>query len=543
MFAFTTSMREKLINILSQRQMSIAIILLAIGARIALQVYFFDISGDRSFQLVAAKSFVEGHGFAIPQVLPDNPTHQIYRPLVGWPPGYSLFISPLYFLCNKNIIAAAFFFEILCAVLFIIVLRKILLLLNTPLWLVNIHTILTGFFIYDFTKRSTSDFSSLTFFLLAIYFLLVFIKRTKRPPFGIFIGLLLFLCAVMRYMYAPIVLPAAFYLLWTGYSERIKILITGGCYCVLTLFFLLACLYFYQYNFTGSAVYITPSEKGFYPSNLLHIAPVLFSPFLNIEVLAIALNSLFGFGYGRQIELIGYIHLLPFAVLLIGCVVYLLRRIKNNRSLTGHYLYLGLLCSVSTVFLLLFLSVRNAPILNLGYPWTFVEDARYYAFLIVFIHQLLFLFLRNCSKKTNGILKAIALSLAILLGLQTVHGFYFVAKKLIYETSDFTARKNDEATDKFFYTSLDRLQQSHPAKTIITISNDPTFQNLAALKGHSASYETSFINDPSKLKAGNVMLLVVLRHEVLNQYSGFLQLANTRLIGSVGSYNFYTFET
>jgi len=539
-------MLDKTKAFLSDKRTSVISILIAIAARIALQLYFFDIGGDRSFQLVAAKSFIEGHNFSIPQVLPDNLYKQVYRPVIGWPPGYSLFLSLLFFISNKNIITAAIAFEILTAVLFIIFLRMLLKLLNQPVWVLNAYTLLSGFFIYDFAAASTTDFHSLTFFVFGIYCLFFFIKsNTITPLFGVLIGVILFLCPLTRYMYTPVVLIPPLYLLWTGYTEKNKRFVAGGFYCLVTLIFLLGGFYLFQYDLTGSASYIIPSKKGFYPSNLLRTSPVMFSAFMNLQVFCIALHSLFGFDYVRQIETIWHVHLIPFAAVLIYVTIYLIGRIKRKRTIVEHYVYLGLLSSLCIIFLLVYLSLRNAAILTVTYPiWTFVEEPRYYAFVLLFIHQLVFIFLFNPTKRTSNLQKIFTVTFALLLGFQLLHGGYLITKKLIAEHHDFTIRKSSKATNQFFTISLDSLQHQHPQKKVVAVSNDRTFQNLAALKEYNALYEVGYLNDTARVKSNkNIVFLVVLQGPVRSFFKNFLQLSNTRFIGSVGRYYFYTLET
>ena len=531
-------------RILSDKKVSILIVVLAIAARIALQLYFFDVSGDRSFQLAATKSFVEGHGFSLPQVLPNDLHKKVYLPLVGWPPGYSIFLSPLYFVFNRNIVAAAIAFEVFTSILFVFFSAKLLQLLNLPSWLVALYTLTLGFFIYDFASASSTDFQSLTFFLIGIYYSMLFIKKEKPPLFGSAIAIILFLPALTRYMYASAVLIPPLYLLWTGYVEKNKRLIRGSFYCFVTLISLLTCLFVYQHYYTGSAVYLGSPHRGFYPSHLLRIHPFLFSPFLNIQIFCTGLHSLFGFDYVKEVDIIRYIHLIPFVATLFSAAIYFVHNLNNKKILSEHFVYIGLLSCFNIIFLLIFLSVTNAPEHKVSnFIWTYVEEPRYYAFVTLFIQQLVFIFLFNKKQKRKFVLKIFTAICAVLLTIQVLHGIYFVGKKLTTENHDFTIKKQQEAAQAFFYASLDSLQNHHPNKQVVSISNDITFQNLGTLKDYSGLYKVDSIDRLTSLNSTDVIFLVVLPDDVRQRHETFLQQPYLKFIGAVGGYYFYTLQT
>lgn len=532
---------SKLKKILSGNKTGIVIILFSMLARIFLQLYFFNISGDRSFQLVAVKSFFEGHGFSILQVLPHNIDKQIYSPVVGWPPGYSIFLLPFYFVCGKNVITAAIFFEVISSIAFIVITRRLLQLLNVQAWLVNISTLISGFFIYDFTTASSSDFCTLILFLFSIYCTLIFLKKEKSPAFGFVIAVMLFSCALTRYMYVPIVLPLALYLLYLGYLQKDKRIIKGGLYCVILLTLLLGFLFFYQKQVTGSATYIMATKKGFFPANLLQTNSILFTPFVDIQFLCSSLSIIFNWNYVKQVEIIQLVHLLPYTIVLVYSVIFLIKKMKPKKSLRDHFVYSGVLCSLSIVALLGFLSLTNKSI-DYNF-WTFVHEPRYYAFIVVFIHQLLFIYLFNERIKINDSYKTFKIIVIVLLSLQVLHGFYFVSSKLISERNNFTVHKEFSEAEQFFYTSLDSLKKMHPNKEVIVTSSNSTFQNLAVLKGYRGMYQAKAINNPSSLSPfKNKVFLVVLKGETLPEYKKFLQLAAIKQAGRVGWYYFYVLE-
>ena len=82
-------------NVLSRKETGFIIIIIAVLIKILLQVAFFSIQGDKAFQLVAAKNLLDGHGLTFNYVSLNDLSTEKFSPLIGWPPGYSLVLTPL----------------------------------------------------------------------------------------------------------------------------------------------------------------------------------------------------------------------------------------------------------------------------------------------------------------------------------------------------------------------------------------------------------------------------------------------------------------
>ncbi|HWJ90194.1 MAG TPA: hypothetical protein VNR87_03740, partial [Flavisolibacter sp.] len=405
--------------LLSSPWASALVLITAIGARCLMQVYFFDYTGDRSYQLVAAHNFMEGHGLSIGQVFASDLQQTVFKPLIGWPPGYSVFLSVFLFITNNNFYLASLLLDLVCAALFVIYARKILQLCNLPAWMLNLYTLLTGFFIFDFAYASTTDFNTLAFFVIAIFYTLAFIQNNRTPSFGIIIGLLLFLTPRFRYMYVALVIGIPAYLIVYGNGTNNRRVVRGGMYCGATLAVLLSALFIFQHYSTGASTYIIPSQKGFYPENIFRTYPVLLTPFVDFMFFCVSISKYFHADFVRLVDLIRLLHLAPFVLVFGWSLIYLWRKRFAARTASMHYLVLGLVCSLLNVLLLLYLSVRNAPILSITYPvWTFLEEARYYAFPVLFIQQMAFLIFFRSFGLLAGWKRRVAWVMAILLAIQ-----------------------------------------------------------------------------------------------------------------------------
>lgn len=171
------SLANKIKRFLSGKKVTITILILAIAGRLMQVFYFFNIRSDRSFQMLATDNLLHGNGISLARVSADDLSTIIYSPLINWPPGYSLLIAPFYTLFNHNYIQAGLTLDIISSILLILVSRSILKILNTPVYLVNIYTLSAGFFIYDFYFISSTDAIAITFFIIALYYTLLFLKK------------------------------------------------------------------------------------------------------------------------------------------------------------------------------------------------------------------------------------------------------------------------------------------------------------------------------------------------------------------------------
>jgi hypothetical protein len=238
-------------------------ILISVSARIIIQNRFFVLQGDRAYQVVASRNLIKGHGLTTLQVFSNDVSVSKFLPIIGWPPGYSFFISPFILLFKNDIQTSILALDACTLLLFIIFTRKIVQEF-TPLWITNLYTLFTGFFFYDFTYFSTSDLTALVCYLIALYTTLQFIKKNKNSNYGILIALLLFVCAFLRYMYLPIVFVVPLYLIINGHVTKNKRIFYGALKCFVGLSIAVISLLLFLKFYTGAPTYIPSSYKGFF---------------------------------------------------------------------------------------------------------------------------------------------------------------------------------------------------------------------------------------------------------------------------------------
>jgi 4-amino-4-deoxy-L-arabinose transferase-like glycosyltransferase len=153
---------------------------------------------------------------------------------------------------------------------------------HIPLYLVNLFTLLTGFFIYFFYFINSSDAVAITFFLLAIYFTLLLLKKEKfSPKLAIALTISLFLCGFTKYLFIPVVFIIPAFLFLKGRADKNKVIKKTSVISFILLLVSLAGILAWQKISSGSAVYISEPARGFYPENLMAIHPAIPASFIS----------------------------------------------------------------------------------------------------------------------------------------------------------------------------------------------------------------------------------------------------------------------
>ena len=220
---------ENLKRFLSLPVVTIGIIIVAIAVRIFFQIYFLSITNDKSYQILAAQNFLAGNGFTLHEVLVDDLSQSAYVPLIKWPPGYSLLLTPFLALCKNNVVLATLLLDAITCISFIIFTRKLLLRFSLPIWLVNIYTLISGFFLYSFCLASSTDFLTLTIFIIAIYYSLkLSAAENLKPGLLLLIAVLLFFTGFIRYLYLPVAFVIPFCFMVNGLFNKNKLLLKKG---------------------------------------------------------------------------------------------------------------------------------------------------------------------------------------------------------------------------------------------------------------------------------------------------------------------------
>lgn len=534
---------NQLITLLSYRGASVIITTLAIVSKILQKFIFYGLDDDKCYQIQAAKNFLSGHGISIYEVAAGNLSSASYAPLIKWPPAYSIMVSPFYSLSGNNHFWGSLWLDLIAAGLFVWIARKIILQLDVPVWLVNVYTLVLGFYIFDFIQSDSTDLLTLVIFLAAVLLTLKFLKSPgarKRAPY--LIVALLLTCCLLRYMYIPVAASIPAYLFWRGYRIHDKQLLQYGTKMFLSLVAVLGIYLVIQKLLGGSSVYVYPTETGLYPKNLLRTAPFLFSGIANLGVPAVYAHELTGISYDSISSVINWIHLVVLAIVLAAGTHWVIKTKKSSASSIYHLAQLTMICTLAVIAVLFLLSLRYAPVrLFTGLDWTYVMEGRYYA-LSVFLVQLL-LFVAWYKYRDNRRRRNLLSVLVVACALTALHGLLFTVKKTAEGNSNFFHKQELVVLDSSRMV-LQQFIRENPGKHIVCASGDPMFNNFAALwEQVPGLYDYRKLNTPNELAtAKETVIFVPVKQWYASQLTSFMANPNKKFVANVGDWTFYSLD-
>ncbi len=532
---------DKIKKNLSNRKITLVIILLAIAGRVIQLLYFFNIRVDGMYQHLATLNFVKGHGISTSYVLPADLSSTIYEPLINWPPGYSLLLAPFYLLFNNNYIAAGLTLDIVAAITLIIVTRKILKLFEIPVYLINIFTLLTSFFIYYFYFIASSDAIAIPIFITGLYYTLSLLKTKERwEAKTATISISLILCAAIKYLFFPVVFIIPVYLIIKGVAEKEIKFKKAGIYSLAITVLVLGALILHQKNISGSVAYISQPERGFFPEHILSAYPYIPASFIKPETISLLfhLPSAIEIAIYRAFQLL---HL----VLALSAILFISRNIFNNRfrkiTLLSDYFYLVFFISLTITIVLLTLSlcVAKEEILP-GLLWTYIEDPRYHGLIAVLIHIAVFILYRFYANNTIRLFKFIFCFSLLLLLPEMFRGILFTMNRIKNLNKEEYSWQNEDRFQKYAAAIIKR--EKKPGEKVIVTGS--AYYITGRISLYSYIPELKNVNEINNLSSFNTrdlaILLVVLHEKDLNQFQSFLSQKEKEFKGQLNGYNFYT---
>lgn len=489
---------------------------------------------------MAMQNFADGHGVSLSKVLSSDLSSTVYEPLINWPPGYSVLLTPFYLLFGHNYILAGLVLDILAAISLIVICRRILKLLETPLYLANIFTLLTGFFVYYFYFIASSDAIAITFFAAAIYYALLIVKKENPPQYVIiFLVIFLFLAGFIKYLFIPVVFIIPLFLIIKGYSEKIIKLKKTGVISFLALSLLFAILLLYQKSISGSAAYISEPSRGWFPENLDSAWPAFPASLIKPETVDMILPGT-GLAVFRIFQII---HLLLFG----GIFIFIFRRILKsgfkNLSASDSFFYIAFFLSVGITILLTILSLRVAKEENIpGQWWTYIEEPRYYGLVNVLVHLAVFGIYRYHKMRQSGFLKHLMLSLVLLMMPETFRGIIFTAKRILNVNKEEYSWQSDLSIQKYADTIIQKEKKKQQTdKVVVTGSWYYVYYRVGIYSKIPALIEAEKINDLSTLNSKKpTLVLIILQEKDFPDYLPFLSSKEKELAGYFRGFYFYT---
>jgi hypothetical protein len=493
-----------------------------------------------SHQLMAMQNFIDGYGISAAKVLPSNLSATIYEPLINWPLGYSLLLTPFYLLLGRNYIAAGLALSILAGVALIFVARGILKTLGIPLYLINLFTLITSFFVYYFYFITSSDAVTITLFVAAIYYSLIFIKsgETSRKNVIIFNTCLL-LCAYIKYLFIPVVFILPAFLIIYGPTVRHYEIKKTGIASFLFLSVSIGILIGYQKSISGSGVYISSQGRGFFPGNLTGAFPFIPASFVKPDTFSLFFPEVSASAF----SIYQWIHFLILFLLATYIIRTLYKHGWKHTSLTTNYFYITFLVFLSISLLLMTLSLRvEKEEYFPGIYWTYVEEPRYYGLPNILMHLGVFAFYHFYKVKRSAVLKYVFGIMVLLLLPEMLRGIVFDFNRILYWGKEEYSWQYEDRFQKYAAAIINKERTRQPSEKTVITGTSYYMNHRVSLFSHAPILsDVLAINNLICLNTQKpVLLLVILNKKDLPIFQSFLSLNKNEAIGTFDGFNFYT---
>jgi hypothetical protein len=533
---------EKAKWLLSQRRTGILILLLAIIARIIQQVYFFNTRSDMTWQVLGMQHLLEGHGISRATPNPADIAEIIHQPLNQWPPGFSLLLAPFYLLCGNNYIAAALALGIAFSILLIFITRAILKQTGVPYHLINLFTLVTGFFSYYFYTIPCTDAVGISLLITAIYFALRILKSEVGLIKNVFLLCLsLIASGFIKYLFIPalFLIPAIIY--FNGMINKSPYLKKAGLFSFISLVIVFGSFFAWQQTGAGTIGYIKEAQRGFYPENLQAIFPFVTGAFIRPDTAAITLHGKEAF-LKPLYNTSQLITLFCFIALSFFFLRSFLRNKLKNLSAADNFALLSFAVSAAIIILLVYLSVRvGKESFDFG-KWTYVQEPRYYSVIIVFIHLAVFIFYAQ-QKLTAVTKKAVIAGLLIILWMpEMIRGMTFAVNRIVKAGNETYGWQQELGFQKKADAIIQKTETKYPGNKIVLAGTSDWMALRVSLYSHLPAFtNTDLLLEPLEIKSTKpAILLAMIAEDKKNIYKSFISLAAAKEEGAADGFIFYS---
>jgi hypothetical protein len=357
-----------------------------------------------------------------------------YDPLNKWPPGYSLLLVLAHAIGSPDWIQAAFLLNAFGLTLLVLLLRKVLLQLEYPLWIIHPAILNFGFIFHFFLGIYFTDIFALLLFVTGCSFLLQYAKGEQKTFYLVVLSAFFFaFSAWQKYLYFGLAFIPFISFFFFGWKRSIKKIQVASAMGLCGTGLLIASLIYFQWRNSGYALYIKPSSRtGFFPLQLIGLAPVVPGSFLNLDFIIMQVSKYMPITYQSLYML--------WSVFNFFCLCFLVHIswpiIKSpdyfKKGFLNFYTRMSLWVSL---YIFIFLSVLtihyNSHYEDMMNTWVFVGIPRYFApFCFLIFQFFVFLFLKP-GLFPNKITFYLFRILMVCIVLEEIsHGTYFIIKQV-----------------------------------------------------------------------------------------------------------------
>jgi hypothetical protein len=525
-----------------------AVFILAVVMLNTWQLVLPNLHFDNSFSLAAAKNVTDGHGYTTRQVLPADLSTIIYEPINKWPPGYSWLLAAVMKISGTDAITAAYVVNAIAIVCLLAGIYLTLRALRFPAYAINCFILFAGFFPYPFLGAWFADLTAVGLFMLGIGLIMQANASDRHLLLKAVIAALLCGYSIfLKYLYLPVaILPLV---VWGWYSLRIQrrarfnAALVGSAIVMTSAILLLL----YQSRHSGQPVYVNQTGKGFFPQHIFEMGALIPASLLDQDFMTLQLARVLNIEYHTSVRVLQIANY----ILLTGLFFWVLKWWR--KKWIGHlYGYIVLAVSIATTALLLFLSLVFAPYVTEFTPfWTYLEELRYYAIVVVFIQQGIFwYFLVHKQERKGTIFRTLRVVVILMVCVGILHGAYYLAKQAVVKQK-VGANKYNEQVDIAALDAINKLREQYP--DLVICSNNHELVNVASLSGVPVLYDYNVLNatgwtlypplsalkDPDLQAARPVILVAILRNDFIHRFQPFLEKYKPVKVDQHYNFSFY----
>ena len=523
---------------LSARLAGILCVMFSILAINSIQLTTVNLGWDNSFSIAAAKSISEGHGFSIKLASSRDISKTYYEPLIKWPPGYSLLLVMVHATGLFDWILSAFLLNAAGLTLLVLLFKRLLVQLEYPLWIIHPAVLYFGFVFHFYTGIYFTDIFALLFFMTGCSLLLQYVKRGQKAFYLIVLSAVCFaFSAWQKYLYFGLAFIPFISFFFFGWRKNLKKIRLASGVGILVTGFLITLLIYFQFRNAGQILYIKPSSRtGFFPFQVLQMAPIVPGTFLNLDFVNMQISGHLPVSYQNMYTL--------WSVANFICLVFLVYVswpvIRDpqffKKDFWNFYKKMSLWTSVYLFIFLIALTVHyNSHYEDMKNPWVFVGIPRYFApFCFLLFPFFAFLFLKPNLFPNKFSFYLFRVLVLCIMAEEISHGAYFIIKQ-IFVHKEFGIQRHADQVELHSY----NLVKSERAKNeIVVCAGIPEISNFSSLTG------TSSIMDPQVFKKPIYSSKDVLIITTLDSFSAskmpveFFKM-DTRLVEQENGYSYY----
>ncbi|MGC4034693.1 MAG: hypothetical protein QM764_01940 [Chitinophagaceae bacterium] len=537
-------------RLLSGKRSSYIIVLFCCFVKSILILFYTYTGRDKMYHLSAVYNLLHGKGWTNSFYYVENVNREVLQPFCFWPAGYGISITPFQLLFGNNFFWSTSLLEVLCFIAFILLCRSILKLRGMNAMWLSISTIVLGLAPYDFIEASLgTDLPGLCFLLGFFYFVLKIwnsseANKRKLIFMGTGAGICLFMSALIRFMYMPVGLLALLACLLITFMQKKKTALPGIFTALVVGVSGILFSVFAQTIHCGTPFYIgAEQQRGIYFSNFGYWHPVILFSFINLNVLGSIGQKFTGIPYAEFFNVFSWFNIIIYVGFFFMALVFIKKYLWRWRQTESFpfFSFFGFIISASIVGELAYLSLTTAPqVFPGGTKWTFLAEGRYFAFVIIFI-QLFFLSTVGSSDfkiNYNKPVRFLFYGLFCLMLFNSAHQLYFTAKVAI-SFSDMKKNSVREQDYVAFEQLLKKSIEQNPDKQILVAASDAYFPLIASVYKQKGLADPLSLNATLPLVNMPSLLITVIGDFERNDYAGYLNRNETRLVGKATNKSFY----